>query len=103
MSSFSLSALLYSLPSLCLHFAGIVVFQMKFQRVPLVRLLGTIGFAFLLASASSALMPQDLIAAEWQQLIYFGLRLLHWGGMALILLAIGQIPLVPTLQARDHD
>lgn len=103
MSSFSLSALLYSLPSLCLHFAGIVVFLMKFQRLPLVRLLGTIGFAFLLASACSAFIPQHLIAEDWQQLVYLGLRLLHWAGLALILFAISQIPLVPTLQARDHD
>ncbi|MCY3000872.1 MAG: hypothetical protein NTV21_03620 [Planctomycetota bacterium] len=103
MSSFPFSALLFVLPSLCLHFAGIVVFQMKFQRVPLVRLLGTLGFAFLLASASSALIPQAIMAAEWQELTYLGLRLLHWAGLALILLAIGQIPLVPTLQAREHD
>jgi hypothetical protein len=103
MTSFSISALLFVLPSLCLYFAGIVVFQMKFQRVPLVRLLGTLGFAFLLASISSALIPRALLESEWQDMIFLGLRVLHWLGMALILFAISQIPLVPTLQARERD
>lgn len=72
MSSFSISALLFVLPSLCLYFAGIIVFQMKFQRVPLVRLLDA-GVRFLLASASSQRScRRKMIAAEWQQRLTSG-------------------------------
>lgn len=106
MESNLLWSVLMGLPGLLLHFGGVLVFQFKFQRLPQVRILGTLGFGLVLASNGAFLLyPLLLEAVQLNTLSLIGvaLRILSWTGLALVLFAIFRIPVHPGLQAGERD
>ncbi|NUP95789.1 MAG: hypothetical protein HUU28_06445 [Planctomycetaceae bacterium] len=97
---------LMALPGLLLHFGGILVFQFKFERLPQVRVLGTLGFGLVLAGNGSFLLYPllfDAVGPNTLSLIGVVLRILSWTGLALVLFAIFRIPVHPGLQAGERD
>ena len=106
MESNLLWSVLMAVPGLLLHFGGILVFQFKFQRLPQVRILGTLGFGLVLAGNGSFLLYPLLhpsVGPDVLSLIGMALRILSWSGLALVLFAILRIPVHPGLQAGERD
>lgn len=103
MQSLSLWHFASFLPGLLLDLAGIALFLLKFERAPIVRLFGVLGFGLRLALGLGYLFLPIAVAGEVSSWHFSLLNVLGWASTAAILAAIALIPLHAAHKASERD